>query len=274
MAITKVTVLMQCSTGGSTNPEQSRVGGWSESWYYQGGISSAEARATATGGLLETRASLLPIRTRIVGQRYQVVDSIPIGQAVSRGRVYPGRAANLTDMPQMSLLWTIQGNTETNTKKYIQRGLPDVFVEEGELKLSRAYKQNLEDYRVALSSFRFRGFDLTAPKREMVSYNATTGACVSAEDHLFEPGDSVRFTTMRAAGGFDKKPYSFTVKVLTAPTGTTFTVKPVPGGGSFVLGNARRVVFVYPIISVSNSSWKRSIIRKVGRPFDQFVGRR
>src|SRR5262249_46844528 len=93
----KVSMLFSLTTGGGPGQNLQRVGGWSESVYWEGlTIDALKAAlfAPAAGGvggvqpLCPTRASLLPTSAQLVGQRLQQVD--PPGPTTSLGNLFPG----------------------------------------------------------------------------------------------------------------------------------------------------------------------------------------
>jgi len=272
MPITKVTNLFKMSTIGTGEQATGRSGGWSEGWYFNGDISGAITKNTAGGGLAQTRARLLCATASIIGQRYQLVSPLPVGPSVSRGKEFPGDPNFPTDIPQMALLSTMTGVGVANVKHHIMRGLPDIMVLFGEFIPTQSYKSKLFDYFQALAGFSFKGLDLSVAKVAIISFNEVTGLVTTAAAHGFAVDEEAGFTGLKE---LPNDPASQqTRQVIEVPSSTTFKVLPRPLGRTFVIGFVRRKVSVYPAVDPTNSDWERVITRKVGRPFDQFRGRR
>jgi len=271
VAFTKVTNIFKLNTLGSTGENTARTGGWTESWYFNGDITGAINANTRASGLAAVRARLLPYSGDIVGQRYQHVDPLPVGAAVSRGKEFPGNIAFATDIPQMSLLVTIIGVGVPNTKHHIVRGIPDDQVKFGEYLPNAVFKGLMFDYLDVLRGFSFKGIDTTIAKVPIVSFNEITGLVTTAGVHGFAVDEIAAFTGLKELP--NDPAIQLTRPVIEVPSSTTFKVPALPLGRNFVIGFVRRKVTIYPAVDGLSSSVERAITRKVGRPFDQFRGR-
>lgn len=276
MAIVKVTNVFRQQTTATGRPYAGRVGGWTESWYFTGNTRDAHTANTKVGGLCATRANLLSVSGAIIGQRYQVVDPLPVGASISRAAEFSGRtgAANLGDIPQMSLLLTLVGVGVTNQRKHIVRGIPDDYVKAGEFNPTASYSRALDTYLLALSYYKFRCHERGLPRYAVTSVSMAAGLATFGEDHAFIVGDTVQLSGLIVSSGFDLAPKKFVVKVLTVPGTTSIQFAITPGGLAYVGGKATKLVVLYPVISGADATVGRIITRKVGRPFGQYVGRR
>jgi hypothetical protein len=269
MAIVKATMLIQLASATSTPASPThRIGGWSESWYFLGSAADARDTMINAGGLCQRRAAMLPTGGIILGQRFQLVD--PPGPSVTLARAFPASSGRTSDIPQMALYINCPGVGAGNIKRALHRGVPDVMVTEGEYDPSPTYAAAVLAYISALGLWRFRALDLTEPLIEVVSVTAG-GLFTTLTDHGFLTADRVTLkgvisdATLTAIGG--------RYKVLSVPTPTTFTVQGWPAVGA-TGGGVRKVVVIYPLVDAANTSPVRATTRKVGRPFDQYRGRR
>jgi len=269
MAIIKVTLLFQQATNVSyPNRPSHRVAGWSESWYFSGSVAGAFAAVLGGAGLCVKRAALLPVGARIVGQRVQSVD--PIGAAISQKNGFPGGAGLPSDVPQIALLQTVPSSSGRNVKHYLMRGVPDICVEEGEYTATPGFAVALAAYQIALGTFRFKGIDLTESVVDIVSVSAG-GLITTIEPHEMVAGEEAIVTRSYTDSG--NALASGTFKVVSDPTTTTLQLAGWTKGASSG-GHLRRKTVIYPIIDGESITVDRVVMRKTGRPFDQYSGRR
>jgi hypothetical protein len=270
----KLTMLFQLTTNIShpLSPNR-RIGGWSESWYFPG-QDAAAARAAALNGvgnipsIMSTRAGFLPNGAAIIGARFQVVD--PRGPSQSIGVSLPGTYNVESDVPQMALLVRIPGVGVNNVRTTILRGLPDDRVREGELFATQAFAVAIGAWVTSLPPWRFRGRDLSQPTIKMISISST-GVVATETPHGYGMGDMVRISrTVLSSGDFGGG--RFQVSVL-GPGALTFTVLNWDQGLGLG-GSVRKDGIIYPQPDISNLSFQRVVVRKVGRPFVGYRGRR
>jgi len=269
VATIKITQLFQLATNVSyPNRTSHRVAGWSESWYFSGSQAGAILATNGPAGLCIKRAALLPVGARIVGQRIQSVD--PLAASISLKNSFPGSAGLPCDVPQTALLQTVPSTSGRNVKHFLMRGIPDICVEEGEYTPQAGFAGNLASFQLALSNFRFKGIDLTETLVDIVSI--TSGGLVTTiEAHEMVAGESAIVT--RSYTDVGENLASGTFKVISDPTTTTLQLQGWPHGASSG-GQLRRRTVIYPIIDGLNVVQDRIVIRKTGRPFDQYSGRR
>ncbi len=274
----KFTMLMQLATNVSDPTATARrLGGWSESWYWEGAsiqdlyIAAFGGAAGAGGGiwagLCSTRASLLPLGAAIVGQRIQQVD--PVGQSQSLSRLFPGGPL-AADVPQMGLLCTIPGKTVKNIRRTIIRAIPDARVVEGEYFPSNAFNANLEMYFNVLANWLFRGVDLAQPNLPVLTIDATGVIQMGALSAGFAVNDLVKVLRSRDATG---EPIGGVFMVESIPSATSIKVRNWTAGVC-TGGAVRKHAFVYPQIDSDNCAIGRIVTKRVGRPFQQYRGRR
>jgi len=246
-----------------------RLGGWTESFHFQGEIDAMKLKlfGGATGGLCGARAALLPNQAVIVGQRYQHVD--PVGRAQTNDKQFQGGLTLAQDIPGMAALVRLRGQGVDNTAGYKLAGIPDTLVQRGEADFDQNFSANLTFFIAKLGEWRFKGIDLTVPKRQLVSITAD-GLVTTMIAHGYAVGDLVRISRARIPHSTQGGKGLFTV--TSTPTTTTFTIN----GWEFdntTLGTARKQTTIYPKIDSADSGFERIVTRKIGRPFGQYVGR-
>jgi len=269
----KATMLFSLTTAPDNGLDNARTGGWSESWYFSGTIAeTVTAFTSGAGALCPLRAALLPATASIMGQRYQTVDPLPVGAAISRARDFPGRPVLVTDVPQMALLISCVGVAVPNVKHFVMRGVPDENVVGGEFKPVVSYANALELFLAKLGTFKFKGMDSTVPKIAVSEVNTAAGTCTTKVPHNFVVGDRVRFTGLQNSQTV--KSFSEERTVISIPTVNTFVFASQLIGFTYTIGFVRKKTTIYIPVDPANSEVQRATVRKVGRPFDQYVGRR
>jgi len=271
MAVFKCTMVFKMATDPLGTDEPGRTGGWTESWYFEGDLTAAVQQFTGGVGLCKVRATFLPGTASISGQRYQQV-SPTVGASITRGKEFRGNPLLQTDMPQVSLLTTLPGAGVSNVRHHIFRCIPDEMVILGEYSPTAQFRQFVGTMFQALGQWKFRGLDLSIARIPIVSYNEVTGLVTTFAAHGFAVDEVAQFSGLKedqtdAATGYSRL-------VVAVPSSTTFTVLPKPIGRTFTIGFVKRQSFVYPTIDSLNCEPERAIVRKVGRPFDAFRGRR
>src|SRR5262245_5545951 len=253
-----------------------RIGGWSEHYYWEGTdvslfIAQFMGGAHASGsylGLCAARAGILPKGASVVGQRWQQVD--PLGPAQSRGVTFPGSTGLEADVPQMTLLCSAPGVGVRNVRKLMLRGMPDARVTQGEFDAPTGYVANLNAFFTRLSTFSFRGRDLAQPAFKIVSIDANGNvqcdAAVPFPALSYVAIGRTKNSLQRNVNGI------FQVESISSTVGL-FKVRPWTAGAC-TGGYARQHVVIYPKFDAPNVKFDRIIVRKVGRPFTQYRGRR
>lgn len=270
MPVTKVTMFFELQTQLTSKAIGGRTAGWTESWYYQGDVSSAISAATGRRGLCALRADLLPRTGSIPAQRYQIVDSVPPGPSSTRYTNFPGGGFE-TDLPQVALLVNVPGTGVRNGKKLILRGIPDQFMIDGEFVADPIYERSLNLFFQQLGQWRFRGQDFSAPLVPIDSITSV-GQVNLIQNVPYATGDKVAIIGSRLVGSARVIPSrSWTV---VRPTGNQFEAIGWAQTASAKGGNARKVTPAYFQPDTANIEIERATVRKVGRPFDLYRGRR
>ncbi len=273
----KVTLLFQQGTGAAAGQPTlaSHIGGWSESVYTSNPSITAVRTAilgdpVLGGGLAPLRAQLLPASGSVVG--YRIAQVLPrVGKAQTQSVVFPGSPSRETDVPQMALQCSINSASTNNVRRFSIRGVPDDQVIDGEFAPDAGYQTRLSFYATELSNWQFLGQDLTVPFLPVTSIDVT-GLVIMAAPPGYLVGDTVQFRNVRiqATGQL----VSFKAKVTVAPIGgVTFTITPPPLL-AMAFGEVRKVAFALFTMDGNSFQVARVAVRKVGRPFGQYRGRR
>lgn len=264
-------MLLQIATaeGEVSSQAAKRIGGWSESWYFDGSYDTTLAALNGPGKLCELRAALLPIGGQIVGQRLQQITPT-MGPTAPYAKIFPASSGYETDVPSMCLQINCPATDRVNTKRFLMRGLPDSMVVKGEYQPKPDYKPALQAFISGLAGWRFRGTDFTNDLIEIDTVSAL-GEVVTKTPHGIPPGATVKIKMVKQT--LNDLSVGGTFVVGQSPTTTTFTVFSWPylaGKG----GKVRRYEVTYPAVSTTLSDVYRVTTRKVGRPSGQYVGRR
>jgi hypothetical protein len=268
----KYTMLFQVTTNpedlGVANPH---TGGWSESFWRNDLIDRTNPILTR---LFQARARLLSGRASMVGYRiaqYTLNGNKAYPGSANTGRLqFPGPSTVETDIPQMALDCT-GATAGQNTSRFSIRNIPDGIVLQGEYQPTPTYKGFVTQYLNTLVSDQWSmiGRDFDQPSYRVVSVDG--GRATFAAGNNFATGDYVRMFRVRdtqgraISGAFLLEP--------TTPPSTDFLLQGWPQGRIVTnSGTARRDiinVFRFTLCAASRIS-----IRKVGRPFEQYRGRR
>lgn len=261
----KVDLLFHQSTNlGASTSSPVRTGGWSEGHYYSGSLTALKA---AIERLASIRANMLTTATSIVGQRIRIVGG---GSQVLTKR-YPGVQSLRADIPQVGLLVSCQAKNAPNVRRWVLRGLPDTRVEEGEYSPSTQMQLSISAYQQELDrgGWRFRGRDLSAGISRIESIS-NTGVVLMEEALAVEEGDFVRVNRSRDDDG---DIVSGRFRVSAAVNSFQFTLANWTAGhcvaGKMSFDN--HALFLMDGLTFNVS---RVVIKKVGRSFFQYVGRR
>lgn len=266
MATFKATALFEASSNASGAAATTRVGGWSESFYYLGGFAAMDF---AFKQLCQARAGLLPSAARIIGQRYQSID--PPSAAGTRGGIYPGTQGS-NDVPQLSLHLSVPGVGVTNVRPLTLRGLPDAQCTNGEFVPTPAFKANLATFLELLASlgFSFRATDKTLPEVIVESVDAD-GNFVLVTGLTFVAGTRINLSRLKNSAN---DTLEGTFKVLSFTSSTVGKFANWGDNGAWVGGFAQLDGVIYPQCSdVSMNPGAKAVVRKVGRPFGGYHGR-
>jgi len=262
----KCTMLMQLTTGGGEATALARIGGWSESWYWAGTVQNMPS---AFNLLCQRRAAMLPSFAAVVGQRYQqVVPHVTSSQVANV--TFPGTAANLPDVPQMSILVKCGAQSGVpNVRQWAMRGLPDARVVNGEYVPSVNFTAAFEAFKDQLQLFNFRGVNLQADQAQINFVDASgninlLSPLTVAEGAVVQVIKTMNSESRLVGGRF---------QVDAGPTTTVIPVKQW-NLGLTEGGTVRIYEIIYPQVNKATTNLGRITVRKVGRPFFSFRGRR
>src|SRR5580765_1123966 len=151
MVLCACSLLMRQKTNKRNAPGLSRIGGWSEGWWFEGDPADAMDKLVL---ISQFRARFLTDAASVIGQRVRVVG----GGSTTNNRGFPGGQTIRGDIPQMGLLCTVQGVGRPNVRHFILRGVPDARVEEGEFDLNDDFLILVRSYvqQVGTQQFAFK----------------------------------------------------------------------------------------------------------------------
>lgn len=251
--------------------DKNRAGGWSESWY---GDFTLDAARVAFDAVEKERAKMLPNGIIIVGQRFTVLsDPQSIhGKSVSTNNEYPGAFGFIKDVPQMALLCRVRGDGVPNVKRYTLRGVPDQLVVGGEYIGSSAFDPAFNGFanQLRTQAFRFRALDNS---QAIVGLQGilSDGTYSLAASLALNVGDYITILRCRDQNGHA---VTGTFQVATVTSGVGGKLANWKGQVVIGSGAVRKRVFIYPTLNAATNTILRSIVKKVGRSFFQYRGRR
>lgn len=260
----KCTMLIQVAT---VKPDGTpgRIGGFSESVYND---------TLGTEGinqflkLCEKRAAMLPKFAAVVGQRYQVVN--PKGASSTGSARYAGRFDEDADMPQMALYARIGSSGVTNLRPLYLRGMPDEMVKRGEYSPTPGFVTAVANYFNEITGFYFKGRDLTLSPAK-ISTIAEDGTFVLNTPLTFDVNSVVQISRTNLPFGGQQGAIAY-VQTKTDSTHGKLYAANWPYG--ITKGGSMRIFAEQFFVMQGNTAKiKGSVVKKVGRPFDQFRGR-
>lgn len=248
------------------------IAGWSESFWTN---LNPTAFQPPWATIRNQRATLLPVTAAIVGFRVQFFtisgNKLLPGGAVSGRLNIPGNASNITDLPQVSLMLNcLAGGGNPNSSRMVLRGMPDAIMIGGEYQPTPAFAG-----QVTLLCNSFQGFNFGFIGRDLsqasVRVNKITGNVVVI-DALpatgLNVGDFIRFHRVNDDSGNPVKG----AFVVTQIAGLQITCQGLDATLTQPSGTLRRDLLA--MFNFGTVTPIRAIVKKVGRPFEQYRGRR
>jgi hypothetical protein len=251
------------------------LGGWTESvWWPSDDLTSllAALRTGAAGhaGLLPSRAQMLPQGCDIVGVRLYAGGA---GRGQSLGIGAPGFLGVPADIPQMALLIKGAPTTTAVTRRWVTRGTPDGQVVLGEFAPNNVFIAAIQQYFDALANFGFYAFDPTVPKFNVLNVSTTGVVSINGAFPPFALNAVVTLNQTVDSGGV-RRSYTGAVTALD-PTNNKLTLNnPVWPWGICTGGKVQAKVKALFLFNPANCTVVRVLTRRVGRPFEQYRGRR
>jgi hypothetical protein len=249
------------------------IAGWSEYFYFytDSVIDLLSALRTGFGGLpayLPARAALLPPSGQIVGVRLYQGGA---GKGQSYGFSYPGQAGLEQDFPQSALLCKTGPPGVAVSRRFTLRCIPDDVVQGGEFTPSPGYANAVANYFQALYNFTFRAFDPTAATAGIFNISAAGVITTTIAVQPFLVNQIVTITRTLDGNQLFHKFQGVVTSV--GPAQNQFTVSGWTFGAC-TGGTVSLKSKLHYSMNPSVSAVSRIVVRKVGRPFEQYRGRR
>jgi len=248
----------------------SHSGGWSETqWANYNQLADVRRDMLI---LAPERARCLPKNASVVGYRAQVFtisgNKVLPGGTSSGAFQYPGNTDNDGDIPQLALMCKGPSRTTTNISRFAMRAIPDAMVKNGEYAPTAIFKRYVESYLVSLKSmnFGFVGRDLSQLARRVVGI---TAGVVTVDDAAgLAEG---QYVILRRVVDDSGNPVSGSFRILSV-VGNALTLAGM-GNGVFAgnSGTLRKDGLAY--FNFDFPTVARVVVRKIGRPFEQYRGR-
>jgi hypothetical protein len=256
-------MIVKCTAIFNQVSARNRVGGWSESWCINANSISAaqdDFRSWCYG-----RAVLLSGAGKIIGQRFS--DTAVPGVSIATAVNYPGAARVIPDIPQMALE-VVARAAGGSFRIALLRGIPDAKVYDGEYLPTQPFNNAVMSlFTQVMNRWGWVGIDKTNAMRD-VSAISSGGAVTTVQTLALTPGDHVQFYRTRdILSNSIKGSYLVTA----VADNLHFTVGSYANAAA-VRGRVRKLAkaFIVPV----NYSIVKIVVRKVGRPFGGYVGRR
>ncbi len=246
------------------------IAGWSETIWDNNSVPAP----SFIRNLALRRAAFLPRSARLIGYRAQVFQ-ISGNQLVPGGTSaatfgFPGHPTYVTDLPQMAISVKATATGKTNTRKFDLRAIPDAQFTGGEFQPDSPFLSFLNDYLSYLNtaSWWFPGRDLTQASVRVLTVAAkvltTDGPIAGAV-----VGDFVRLLKVKDS---NNQPVKGVFNIV-AIAGNTYTLNGIDA--SVVVVNSGRARLDRVVMcQIARADVDRAVVKKVGRPFEQYRGRR
>lgn len=267
----RYSMIMQVSTAPEAQGEASvHVGGWSESHWHLSEMSLIDPRLR---NLLLARARMLPQTGAIVGVRianYSIVNSSlrPLGTSTAKVR-FPGTMNATTDLPQVAL--ELSGNSNVgNSNRFSCRCVPDSVMVGGEYQPYASYKSNVTQFcnQLADAGWGFVARDLASTQAKILGI-ANNVMTTSAPLEAVIGETLVTFIGVKDVNG---TPISGNFRVTELVDTLQFRLEGLPQGLTVgASGFARKLTPIF--VDYTNVNPVRAVVRKIGRPFEQYRGR-
>lgn len=268
----RMTLLFSLTTNptdrGSASPHSA---GWSESWW-----SRLEIILTGRSipRLASARARLLPANAAIIGFRlanYTIAGNRLKPTGSSTGKMqYMGLPGSAVDLPQVAVEMSGTARGAANQSRFSLRGVPDSVMVNGEYQPDSDYKRNMTLFcnQLTADDWAFVGRDLTQPSANVLGI---VGGIVTLDGNTgVGVGDYIRFHRVKDDDG---KPIQGAYRVTAvANGGLTLTCTNLAQIVTEANGTARwdkLNLFEFGTVQPA-----RAVVRKVGRPFEVYRGRR
>jgi len=245
-------------------------GGWSESHWRSVVLPLSDVFVTS---LARKRANLLPSYASCIGVRSEVFTVsgnklFPQGTDTARF-LYPGGQGESLNLPQDALQCVATTGIGPNASRFTLRCLPDFVIESGEYYPTTGFKTAVTTFFTELNAgWGFVGRDRSQPSSR-VNHIAGNVVTFAANIGGTENVSFIRFNRTYDDLGLPIKG----TYLITNIAGNVYTVqglnRTLSGAPS---GSAR--VDLLTFFAYVKTSPQRAVTRKIGRPFEQYRGRR
>lgn len=272
MALTRLTNILQVTTTPTDlTKARAHTGGWSESfWTTLNPVGFEPAWLTQQ----TKRALLLPSSAAIVGfrtQQYTIAGNklLPGGSTSGRQNM-PGALGSSADLPQVALMLNAAANGAPNNARMILRGMPDPVMVGGEYQPAPFFSALVTQFCNSMIGFNFGfiGRDLSQASVRVLKIANNVITVDQLPGTGLAVGDFIRFHRVYDSGGNPVKG-DYVVSTI---AGNDITVAGLAVVVTKPSGTLRRDLLTY--LPFGNLYPVRAVVKKVGRPFEQYRGRR
>jgi len=244
-------------------------GGWSESFW--GPQIANQLPYTQTLAL--HRARLLPGEAQIIGYRIETFDLsgnklTPSGATSGRFR-YPGVPGRDLNLPQDALMMSGQAAGAINNSRFNLRCLPDGMTTGGEYQPTPAYKATLTLYSQVCTNGHW-GFIGRVKSGSSARVNSIAGGVVTLNAPVGGVAN-VSFLRLNRVYDVNGNPVKGSF-LITAINGNAYTVAGL-GATSVTIPSGSARIDVLALFAFGTVVPSRAVVRKIGRPFEQYRGR-
>lgn len=244
-------------------------GGWSESHW--GNVNPIVLPFLQQ--LAQRRANMLPAECSVIGWRNEIFTLtgnklFPVGATSGRFQ-YPGMQTPNMNLPQDSLMVSAVTDAAPNATRFNLRGLPDYVIQKGEYQPSPNFKTQFTNYANELINSRW-GFIGRVKTGASARVNSINVGVVTLNGAV---GGVVNESYLILNRVYDSNGNPVTGKFLiTLIAGNAYTVEGLAGVSVTIPSGTARIdsLAFYQYTEITPN---RAVIRKIGRPFEQYRGR-
>lgn len=245
-------------------------GGWSESHWSN---TLAGITLPSIESLCAYRAFILSQSATITGYRIQdftISGNKLLPLSSSSGRVlFPGGSLDTVNMPQDGLSIYMSTVGAPNVSRQVLRGMPDYTIVAGEFAPNAGYLSRVNQYMAWLVSagWKFVGRDRSVANSRVMGINAGVVTLAGPVGGVA----NTSFLRLNRVTDSNGNPVTGTFPI-TAIAGALYTVTGLAGVTVTVPSGTARIDQL-AVFSYGAGRIGRSVVRKIGRPFEQYRGR-
>lgn len=280
MSNIKLTFLFELTTiTKGTTVIPGRETGWSETLVTQAGSVGDPILAQFANGYAQRRMPLLANQGKLIGYRFHSLDNNST-RAFPLGAPWTGTGGDCT-MPQVALLARLYCRNGINNRALELRGVPASLVTTGEYVPGGIAPGILSSFfQYICQNFGMLGVDKGFPHFGVTSISAGGVAALSEDQTGIGVGDTVRFYRTRYDSTCCGSVGTYKVTAAAARSLTLDHYFPAENATGGKVAKWTKPTYLQfdnsSTTGVGANGWglQRSVIRKSGRPFDLFSGRR